>query len=225
MLCCCQYAKICIDCAWEKGKCESDFCLDRPQRRSPTIHHPGGCVVVLCYNVVFLLVSYKKYKWDQTLQPANHPSLKSCPSTPTSPTIKIDVEMNEQQKPGGHRVENSSGCSTGSYVKGGEHWLHPGKPVMNHSSGKHLHTWSSLIKKKKKTPKKDCPAWKLHNNKSQASRKYYIQQPRCPNLLEFDLALLLLLDCQSCVFLPSCCWFSVFVIASTSTNYFKLREK
>ncbi len=52
---------------------------------------------------------------------------------------------------------------------------------------------------------KTCPAWKLHNNKSQPRRKYCIQ-PRCTNPTEFGWVLLSLLDCQSCVFLPSCCY-------------------
>lgn len=43
--------------------------------------------------------------------------------------------------------------------------LRSGKPVMDHSSGKHLHTSPSLIKK---THQKPHLAWKLHDNRSQA---------------------------------------------------------
>lgn len=68
-------------------------------------------------------------------------------------------------------------------LEGGELWLRPGKPVMNHSSGKHLHTSASLMKN---TKKKTCPAWKLPNNKSQAGIKYCIE-PQCTDPAEFGL--------------------------------------
>lgn len=78
---------------------------------------------------------------------------------------------------------------------------------------------------------KTCPAWKLHNNKSQPRRKYCIQ-PQCTNPIEFGWALLSLLDCQSCVFLPSCCYhfdlqLQIQISSSstpTSENDFKLWE-
>lgn len=71
----------------KKGNVSLDFGLIVPKG-----NHPQSItqerVLLCCYNILFLLVSYKKYKWDQTLQPADHPSLKSYSPSPTFPLLK-----------------------------------------------------------------------------------------------------------------------------------------
>lgn len=79
--------------------------------------------------------------------------------------------------------------------------VHPGPTSDESFLWEALAHFSQFNKKHQKT----CPAWKLHNNKSQARRKY-CTRPWCTNPIEFGFALFSLLDCQSCAFLPSC-WY------------------
>jgi len=51
-------------------------------------------------GVIYIKYVYTIYIETRSDLPADHPSIKGCCNlTPTSPTITINVEMNEQQEP------------------------------------------------------------------------------------------------------------------------------